>query len=155
MKKVLIWLGMVAGLLLLASQATAWCSYGSDSSYGHNFLEIVGGKISVYEERVALNIQVKFARRSYQWCGRNFAPIKRDDAVKISCKLSRNDDIILKGKLQETMDTYAYKGMVIGKIYSPSVTDDIADYLDDESSSIKCSVYGNDTFVKVKIIDKR
>jgi len=73
----------------------------------------------------------------------------------VSCKLSRNDDIILKGKLQETMDTYAYKGTVIGKIYKQSAADDIADYVDDGSSSIRCSVYGNDSFVKIKIIDKR
>jgi len=53
------------------------------------------------------------------------------------------------------MDVYAYQGMIIGKIYKQSAADDIADYFDDGSSSIKCSVYGNDTFVKVKIMDKR
>ena len=150
---------MLAGLVFMMPKASAGCGpdfdYGSSSSYGYNFLEIKWWKISVYDDKVTLNINVKFARRSYGWCAYSFEPIKRDTAIKVSCQLSRHNDITLKGKLADTMDAYAYEWMIIGKITSHSTIDDMIDFLDANPSRIRCGVVGNDTVLKLKIVDKR
>ena len=144
---------------MMTPKASAGCGpdfdYGSSSSRGYDFLEIKWGKVSVYDDKVTLNINVKFARRSYGWCAYSFQPVKRDTAVNISCKLSSYDDITLKGKLQDTMDSYAYEWIIIGKVTKRFAIDSIAELLDEGTSRIRCGVVGNDTMLKLKIADRR
>ena len=53
------------------------------------------------------------------------------------------------------MDEYSYEGAVKGKITKGSTINDITNFLEDESSRIRCGILGNDTIIKVKIADKR
>jgi len=57
--------------------------------------------------------------------------------------------------MAETLDEYAYEGMIIGKITTHGIVEDMTEYLDTNSARIRCSVLGNDTNNKLKIVDKR
>lgn len=146
---------------MIGFKVFAWCKYNydyNDMNYenGYAFLEIFWWKISLYQNKITLNIEVRFSPESYNgWCAPGFKNLKKNTPIKVECKIWRNQTVLLKGKLANDMDEYAYEGMIIWKITTNSIKDNITTYFDNEASRIRCNVYGNDTIVKIKLVDKR
>jgi hypothetical protein len=156
MKKILIGIVALAGLLLLIPKTSAGCDYDYSSSHGYDFLEVIWGKISLYDNKVSLNVEVRFSPESYQWaCAYGFEPIRKNDSVQLICKISKYDNVSLKWKMADDMDEYDYEGVIVGKVKKPYAIDSLAEFLDNGWTRIKCNIEDNDTRIKVKVIDKR
>jgi hypothetical protein len=164
MRNTLLALALVTTAVVLSIRVHAsWCDYTNSSyasstsshSYSYDFLELVIGQISLYDNKLVLKADVKAADNAFAGCARLGEPLDAWTTIKVSCKLSSHDEIIFKGKLSDDINKNAKLSMVRSTITKSSSMHDLTDYFENESSRISCRVYGNDETVRIKIKDRR